>query len=145
MKKIVLALTASALLVTGFASSAMADGRYYREGSPAIYMEDGVGADGYLVQDRRYYEDGYREDRRYDRRDRFGPRDVARMLERRGYRVRDVNFERGRYFVRTSRRGAPVLVVVSRRGEILETRRMGGDRYGDRRQNGFSIEINPAY
>jgi hypothetical protein len=145
MKKTVLALTATALLVTGFATSAMADGRYYRDSSPAIYMDNGDGADGYLVQERRYYEDGYRDDRRYDRRERFGPRDVARMLERRGYRVRDVNFERGRYFVRASRRGAPVLVVVSRGGDILETRRMGGDRYRDRDRSGFSIEINPAY
>ncbi|ATU90713.1 hypothetical protein [Phyllobacterium zundukense] len=143
MKKTILALTATALLVTGFAASAMADGRYYRDESP-VYLDNRGDADGYLVQDRRY--DGYRDDRRYDRRNRFGPRDVARMLERRGYRVRDVNFERGRYFVRAARRGAPVLVVVSRGGEILETRRMGGDRYGDRRQgSGFSIEINPAY
>lgn len=142
MKKTVLALTATALLVTGFATSAMADDRFYREDSPVIYLDNRGEADGYLVQDRRYY-DGYRDDR-YDRRDRFGPRDVTRMLERRGYRVRDVDFERGRYFVRASRRGAPVLVVVSRRGEILETRRMGGDRYADRR-NGFSIQINPAY
>ncbi|PSH54548.1 antifreeze protein [Phyllobacterium brassicacearum] len=142
MKKTVLALTATALLVTGFAASAMADDRYYRDESP-IYLDNRGEADGYLVQDRRYYDDGYHGDR-YDRRDRFGPRDVSRMLERRGYRVRDVDFERGRYFVRASRRGAPVLVVVSRRGEILETRRMGGDRYAERR-NGFSIEINPAY
>lgn len=141
MKKTVLALTATALLVTGFAHSAMADGRYYRDESP-IYIDNRGEADGYLVQDRRY-NDGYHGDR-YDRRDRFDRRDVARMLERRGYRVRDVDFERGRYFVRASRRGAPVLVVVSRRGEILETRRMGGDRYADRR-NGLSIEINPAY
>ncbi len=58
MKKTVLALTAAALLVTGFAASAMADGRYYRDGSPAIYLDDGGGADGYLVQDRRYYDGG---------------------------------------------------------------------------------------
>jgi hypothetical protein len=140
MKKTVLALTATAILVTGFMAPAMADSRYYRDESP-IYLDNRGEADGYLVQDRRY-NDGYRDDR-YDRRDRFGPRDVSRMLERRGYRVRDVDFERGRYFVRASRRGAPVLVVVSRRGEILETRRMG-DRYADRR-NGLSIEINPAY
>ena len=145
MKKTILALTATALLVTGFTASAMADSRYYREESPAVYLDDSGDANGYLVQEHRY--DGYRDDRRSYRDDRFGPRDVARMLERRGYRVRDVNFERGRYFVRAARRGDPVLVVVSRRGEILETRRMGGDRYRerDRRESGFRIEINPAY
>ncbi|MEK1890532.1 MAG: hypothetical protein AAAB35_23800 [Phyllobacterium sp.] len=140
MKKTVLALTSAALLITGFSASALADSRYYGNSAPAIYVDDEYAADGYQVQDRRYY-DGYRDDRRY----RFGSRDVARMLERRGYRVRDVNFERGRYFARTSRRGEPVLVVVSRDGDILETRRMGRDRYDDRRQSGFSIEINPAY
>jgi hypothetical protein len=143
MKKTALAITAAALLITGFASSAVAQERYYRENAPAIYFDDGE-VDGYAVQDRRYYE-GERRYYRDDRRERFGPRDVARMLERRGYRVRDVDYERGRYFVRASRRGNPVLVVVSRDGEILETRRAGGDRYRDRQESGFRIEINPAY
>ncbi|HMF67599.1 MAG TPA: hypothetical protein VK602_08315 [Phyllobacterium sp.] len=142
MKKTVLALTATALLVTGFAASAMADSRYYRDDSPAVYLDNGDSGDGYLVQERRYDDGRYYRD---DRRERFGPRDVARMLERRGFRVRDVNFERGRYFVRAARRGDPVLVVVSRDGDILETRRMGGDRNRDRRESGFRIEINPAY
>jgi hypothetical protein len=145
MKKTVLALTAAALLVTGFAASAMADSRYYRADAAAEYLDDSGGADGYFVQERRYYDGESRRYYRDDRRERFGPRDVARMLERRGFRVRDVDFERGRYFVRAARRGNPVLVVVSRDGEILETRRMGGDRYRDRRESGFSIEINPAY
>ncbi len=140
MKKTFLALTATALLVTGFSASAMADSRYYYRDDSPVYFDNRDDDDAYQVQDRRYY-DGYRDDRRY----RFGSRDVARMLERRGFRVRDVSFDRGRYFARTLRRGEPVLVVVSRDGDILETRRMGGDRYRDRRQNGFSIEINPAY
>ena len=140
MKKSVLALTAAALLVTGFSATARADSRYYRDDSPVIYLDNRDEVDGYLVQERRYY-DGYRDDRRY----RFGSRDVARMLERRGYRVRDVDFERGRYYARTTRRGEPVLVVVSRDGEILETRRVARDRYYERPRNGFNIEINPAY
>lgn len=142
MKRTLIALSATALLITGFASSASAQERYYRDNSPAIYLEEGQ-SDGYFVQDRGRY-DRDRRDRYEDRRDRFGPRDVTRMLERRGYRVRDVDFERGRYFVRASRRGDPVLVVVSRDGEILETRRMGRDRDRDRR-SGVRIEINPAY
>lgn len=140
MKRPLIALTAAAVLITGFASSVFAQERYYRDNSPAIYLEQDE-SDGYLIQDRGRY-DRDRSDWRDDRRERFGPRDVARMLERRGYRVRDIDFERGRYFVRASRRGNPVIVVVSRRGEILETRRVGRDR--DRR-SGFSIEINPAY
>ncbi len=140
MRRPFFAFTAAAVLITGFASAATAQERYYRDNAPAIYLEQDE-SDGYYIQDRGRY-DRDRRDWYEERRDRFGPRDVARMLERRGYRVRDVNFERGRYFVRASRRGDPVLVVVSRRGEILETRRVGRDR--DRR-SGFSIEINPAY
>ncbi|MEP7454319.1 hypothetical protein [Phyllobacterium sp. SB3] len=141
MKRPLFALTAAALLITGFASSAVAQERYYRDNAPAIYLEQDE-PDGYFIQDRGRF-DRDRRDWREDRRERFGPRDVTRMLERRGYRVRDVNFERGRYFVRASRRGNPVIVVVSRRGEILETRRVGRDR--DRDRSGFRIEINPAY
>ena len=107
MKKTVLALTAAALLVTGFSASAMADDFTYR-GDRAIYMDGGGDMDGLLVQDRRFYGDRRGEWRRDERfRDQIGPREVTRMLERRGYRVRDVNFERGRYFVQAWRRGAP--------------------------------------
>lgn len=146
MKKTVLALTAAALLVTGFSASAMADDFTYR-GDRAIYMDGGGDMDGLLVQDRRFYGDRRGEWRRDERfRDQIGPREVTRMLERRGYRVRDVNFERGRYFVQAWRRGTPVLVTVSRDGDILDTRVMGDRRgYRDRRSdNGFSIEIRPA-
>lgn len=141
MKKTVLALTAAALLVTGFSASAMADDVIYR-GDRAIYMDGRGDLDGLLVQDRRFY--GDRRDERF--RDRIGPREVTRMLERRGYRVRDVNFERGRYFVQAWRRGAPVLVTVSRDGDILDTRVTGDRRfYRDRRSDsGFSIEVRPA-
>lgn len=76
-----------------------------------------------LAQDG-YYRDGARE-----RHEQFGQRDVISLLERRGYRVRDVRLERGRYFVRASRRDERLLVIVSRRGQILETRRMTTDRF----------------
>jgi hypothetical protein len=138
MKRPLFALTATALLVTGFASSAMAQERYYRDNAPAVYLEQDE-PEGYYIQNRDRY-DRDRRDWRDHRRERFGPRDVARMLERRGYRVRNVDFERGRYFARASRRGNPVIVVVSRRGEILETRRLDRER-----RSGFRIEINPAY
>jgi hypothetical protein len=145
MKKTVLALTAAALLVTGFSASALADDGFYR-GDRTVYLDRGD-VEGVLVQDRRFYGDRREEWRREERfRDQIGPREVSRMLERRGYRVRDVNFERGRYFVQAWRRGAPVLVTVSRDGDILDTRVMGDRRgYRDRRSdNGFSIEVRPA-
>lgn len=102
MKRTLIALTVTGIVVTGLATSVLAQERYYRDSAPEA---------------------------REDRRDRYGPEDVIRMLERRGYRVRDVNFERGRFFVKASRRGERVLVIVSRRGEILETRLQSRDRY----------------
>ncbi|CAN7349853.1 hypothetical protein LJR009_002938 [Bosea sp. LjRoot9] len=54
-----------------------------------------------------------------ERRNNFGPRDVIRLLERRGYRVRDVNDVGERYLVKASRDGDDVLVSVSRSGEIM--------------------------
>lgn len=49
----------------------------------------------------------------------FGPDDAMRLLERRGYRVRDVKDVGERYLIRASRGGDDLLVSVSRRGEIM--------------------------
>nr|WP_245279785.1 hypothetical protein [Rhizobium leguminosarum] len=49
----------------------------------------------------------------------FGPDDAMRLLERRGYRVRDVKDVGERYLIRASRDGDDLLVSVSRRGEIM--------------------------
>lgn len=59
------------------------------------------------------------------------PRRVAIMLERRGYDVRDVRFERSTYFVRAIRpNGRRVMVLVDgRSGRIVGERPMGGPRY----------------
>ncbi|MBW9080744.1 hypothetical protein JNB84_22540 [Rhizobium pusense] len=80
-----------------------------------------------------YYEDGDREadflqrwNRHHDRRAgwapgwaNFGPNDAVRLLERRGYRVRDVQDVGERYLIRAWRDGDDLLVSVSRRGEIV--------------------------
>ncbi|WP_245485005.1 hypothetical protein [Ciceribacter ferrooxidans] len=67
-----------------------------------------------------------RWNRRHDTRDgwtnrwaSFGPYDAIRLLERRGYRVRDVTNVGERYLLRASRDGDDLLVSVSRRGEIV--------------------------
>ncbi|MBY5855480.1 hypothetical protein ELI49_00785 [Rhizobium ruizarguesonis] len=52
-------------------------------------------------------------------RDNFGPDDAVRLLERRGYRVRDVKDVGERYLIRAWRDGDDLLVSVSRRGEIM--------------------------
>lgn len=51
--------------------------------------------------------------------DYFGPDDVVRLLERRGYRVRDVDDVGERYLVKAWRDGDNLLVSVSRGGEIM--------------------------
>ena len=63
MKKTVLALTASALLVTGFAASAMADSRYYREGSPRFIWTTAVVLMAIWFRNAATMRHGYRDDR----------------------------------------------------------------------------------
>ncbi|OBZ94572.1 hypothetical protein ADU59_15370 [Pararhizobium polonicum] len=120
MNRNLAALACAALLMTGVLSPALAQDGYYRDGARERYLEDGL-ANGHRAQERNRYA--------RERHEQFGQRDVISLLERRGYRVRDVRLERGRYFVRASRRDERLLVIVSRRGEILETRRMTTDRF----------------
>lgn len=51
--------------------------------------------------------------------DNYGPEDVIRLLERRGYRVNSVEDVGPRYLVKAWRDGDDLLVSVSRRGEIM--------------------------
>ncbi|MGO8396684.1 hypothetical protein ACC760_40040, partial [Rhizobium ruizarguesonis] len=52
-------------------------------------------------------------------RDNFGPDYAVRLLERRGYRVRDVKDVGERYLIMAWRDGDDLLVSVSRMGEIM--------------------------
>ncbi|MQB07892.1 hypothetical protein DXT91_28025 [Agrobacterium tumefaciens] len=125
MKRNLVVLASAALLMVGI-SPALAQDGYRSDNPPARYLDDE--GNGYRGQARdRHARD--RQERRLERREQFGQRDVISLLESRGYRVRDVRLERGQYFVRASRRGERLLVIVSRRGEILETRRMTTDRF----------------
>ncbi|TIX89111.1 hypothetical protein BSK43_021055 [Rhizobium sp. P44RR-XXIV] len=54
-----------------------------------------------------------------ERRNNFGPDDVIRLLERRGYRVRDVRDVGVRYLVQATRGDDNLLVSVSRSGDIV--------------------------
>lgn len=49
----------------------------------------------------------------------FGPNDAVRLLERRGYRVRDARDVGERFLIRAWRDGDDLLVSVSRGGEIV--------------------------
>ncbi|KJF71730.1 MULTISPECIES: hypothetical protein [Agrobacterium] len=121
MKRNLVVLASAALLMAGI-SPALAQDGYRRDNPPARYLDDE--GNGHRVQER----DRHARDRQ-ERREQFGQRDVISLLESRGYRVREVRLERGQYLVRASRRGERLLVIVSRRGEILETRRMTTDRF----------------
>ncbi|MDR5012106.1 MULTISPECIES: hypothetical protein [Agrobacterium] len=107
MKRNLIALASAAFLMTGDYSA--------------------QAQDAHLVQAQdRYVRD--RHERRHERRE-LHQGDVISMLEGHGYRIRDVKLERGRFSVRASRRGERLLVIVSRYGEILETRRITTDRF----------------
>ncbi|MBZ5763275.1 hypothetical protein LAV84_27325 [Rhizobium sp. VS19-DR104.2] len=54
-----------------------------------------------------------------ERRTSFGPQDVIRLLEARGYSVRNVEDVGMRYLVQASRGGDDLLVSVSRSGDIM--------------------------
>ncbi|KXF76077.1 hypothetical protein ATN84_14275 [Paramesorhizobium deserti] len=141
MKKAILAIAAAATLAIGISAPAFAAGQsniilaqgwdddYYRDAPPPP----------------RHYGGYERRDRDWRDRDRYrdeimSPRRVARMLERRGYAVGDIDLRRGRYFVRATRPGGRrvLLIVDARNGRILDEQRAGGPR-----RSGFSIEINP--
>jgi hypothetical protein len=152
MKKAILAIAAAATLAVGFSAPAFAgqsgiilaqgwDDDYYRDAPPPP-------PPGYRLErrDRDWRpDDGWRRDRHWRDRDRYGdeiisPRRVARMLERRGYAVGDIDLRRGRYFVRATRPSGRrvILIVDARNGRILDEQRAGGPR-----RTGLTIEINP--
>jgi hypothetical protein len=62
-----------------------------------------------------------RWNQRHERRgwDHFGPDDAIHLLERRGYRVKNVTDVGERFLVRAWRDGDDLLVSVSRSGEIM--------------------------
>ncbi|MFK3780116.1 hypothetical protein [Agrobacterium sp. NPDC089420] len=100
----------------GTAALAETSGRsaYSLPAGDDLYM---AGARFETVQDRHRDHRSYRESG--ERAQRLGARDIIRLLEDRGYRVRDIENVGDRYLVRASRRGDRVLVSVSRRGEIM--------------------------
>ncbi|PYE87774.1 antifreeze protein [Phyllobacterium leguminum] len=132
MKKTILAIVAVATLGLGSAP-AFAQGWYDdAPPPPRPYGQER----GYERRDR----DWGRERPRRD--DFMGPREVARMLERRGYDVGDVDMRRGSYWVKASRHGRRMIVIVdARSGRILDEQRVGGG--GRPHRTGFTIEVNP--
>jgi hypothetical protein len=84
--------------------------------SPSVYVEEDGDETQFIQEFNRRHES---RDRWSENRRSFGPRDVIRLLKRRGYRVRDVSDVGERYLVKASRDGDDLLVSVSRSGEIM--------------------------
>lgn len=113
-----LAVFAVAIIVTGGAASA--------SHAQVVIHEDPWSSSGYV--DQGGVESQFLQDwnQRHDSRNRwgegrrdFGPEDAIRLLERRGYRVRDVEDVGIRYLVKATRGGDDLLVSVSKSGEIM--------------------------
>ncbi|OWV81279.1 hypothetical protein ATY78_27455 [Rhizobium sp. R635] len=93
-----------------------------------VVIQEGQGSDFYSDPDDNQTETDFlrRWNRHHDQRNKwgsgwgnFGPDDAVRLLERRGYRVRDVTDVGERFLIRAWRDGDDLLVSVSRRGEIM--------------------------
>lgn len=142
MKKTILAIAAAATLLTGFTLPSMAS-----DTSSMVITVDH--RRDHWGEQRRH--DGNRyghDDRRHGRGDILSPRKVSFMLRDRGYRVRDIDLRKGRYFVAAkNQHGRNVkLVVDARSGRILDVSRAGGDRRSDNRgYHRTGVEIYQSY
>ncbi|HEY0121587.1 MAG TPA: hypothetical protein VGC14_07485 [Rhizobium sp.] len=118
MKIAFIALGMTAVMTMGFITPAVAQVVIYNEQSPDGYSDPGEGQTeaNFLHAWNREHDSSNRWG---EPRGNFGPNDVIRLLERRGYRVRDVNDVGERFLVRASRGDDNLLVSVSRRGEIM--------------------------
>ncbi|WP_420961008.1 antifreeze protein [Brucella sp. IR073] len=134
MKKAVLAIAAATMLGLGIsapAAPAFAQGWYDDAPPPPRW--------GHERRDRDWRRDRDRDS--YGRPRMMGPREIARSLERRGYNVGDIDMRRGTYYVKASRHGRRLILIVDARdGRILDTQRVGGGRP---HRTGFTIEVNP--
>jgi hypothetical protein len=117
MKNQLIALGLTALVIGVATTPSLAQVVIYEERrSPSVYVEEDGDETQFIQEFNRRHES---RDRWSENRRSFGPRDVIRLLERRGYRVRDVNDVGERYLVKASRDGDDLLVSVSRSGEIM--------------------------
>jgi hypothetical protein len=116
MKVTIIALGMAAAATTGLVFPAVAQVVIYNDQSPDASSDEGATESNFLQDWNRRHD---WPNRWGERRNNFGPDDVMRLLERRGYRVGDVKDVGERYLVSASRDGDNLLVSVSRRGEIM--------------------------
>lgn len=116
MKATFIALGVTAATAMALATPVVAQVVIYNDQPPEIYSDEGE-TETHFIQDWNRHHDS--RDRWGQRRNNLGPDDVIRLLERRGYRVRNVDDVGERFLVKASRGGDNLLVSVSRRGEIM--------------------------
>ncbi|MBB4955127.1 hypothetical protein H4S14_003254 [Agrobacterium vitis] len=116
MKNRVIALSVSAALSTIFAPHAFSQVVIYDGQSSYPYAVDGNTESNFLNTWNRHHD---AQNRWLGRSRNFGPDDVIRLLEDRGYRVRNVQDVGERFLVKATRGGDNLLVSVSRSGDIM--------------------------
>lgn len=104
MKKIVLLAVASLALIMGINGAATAADR------------------GLLTEIRSSYQQNHRG--YHNQRNILKPHQISRMMQRRGYKVRSMRYERGSYFVSASKRhGRQVMLIVDARNGRIKGQR----------------------
>jgi hypothetical protein len=116
MKLTFIALGVTAAITMGLVTPAVAQVVIHEDQSPDDYSDQDQTESNFLHAWNRHHD---APNRWGERRDNFGPDDVIRLLERRGYRVRNVKDVGVRYLVEATRGADNLLVSVSRGGEIM--------------------------
>lgn len=116
MKRKVITLSVTAVVILAVSVPAFSQVVIYDDQFSEPYSAEGGVESRFLHAWNRHHDS---QERWRERRDNFGPDDVIRLLEARGYRVRNVDDVGERYLVQASRGGDNLLVSVSRAGEIM--------------------------
>lgn len=116
MKAAFIALGVTAATTMNLVAPALAQAVIYENRSSDVYS-DQDGTESNFLQNWNRRHDSL--NRWGTARNNFGPDDVIRLLERRGYRVKNVRDVGPRYLVKASRGDDDLLVSVSRRGEVM--------------------------
>ncbi|MDK4740013.1 hypothetical protein PH547_14090 [Rhizobium sp. CNPSo 3464] len=117
MRVTFIALGVTAAITMGLVSPAIAQVVIHEDQSPDGYDSDRDQTESDFLHAWNRHHDA--ANRWGERRDNFGPDDVIRLLERRGYHVRNVKDVGVRYLVEATRGNDNLLVSVSRGGEIM--------------------------
>lgn len=116
MKAAFITLGLTAATIIGFVTPALAQVVIHQDQSPDDYSAQDDTEQNFLHAWNNHHD---ARNRWGERRGNFGPDDVIRLLEGRGYRVKNVKDVGTRYLVTATRGDDNLLVSVSRSGEIM--------------------------